>query len=129
MTHQQYRDYSEPSEDDYFDDRNDENIDFKGDFIKTMKQNDILAETFDGKEYFIRCHDNEDFMIYFNDESIEIYDTALNMDRPQEFGYEDAIRYTLENKPRFYSFAESAKARNQEYAIDAQDRRNQAMGG
>jgi len=110
MTHNQFRDYSEPSEDD----------------------DDIFVETFDSQEYFIRCRENEDFMIYFiDDETIEIYDTKKNNGQKQEFGYQDAIDYVLKNKEHLLTFDESVRERNQEFKIDAQDRKNNRaeMGG
>jgi hypothetical protein len=131
MTHNQYRDYNEPSEDEDFDNSNDD-FDMKNSFIKEMKGNDIFVETFDGEEYFIRCNDERsyDFMIYFlNDEEIEIYgpeDGVKNL-----FGYQDAVDYTLQNKDKFYTYDESIKSRNNEMDIDFQDRKNNRaeMGG
>jgi hypothetical protein len=131
MTHNQFRDYSEPSEDD--DDRYDnDEIDISKEFINEMKKNNIFVETFDGQEYFIRCRENEDFMIYFiDDETIEIYDTKKNNGQKQEFGYQDAIDYVLKNKEYLLTFDESVRERNQEFKIDAQDRKNNRaeMGG
>jgi hypothetical protein len=131
MTHNQYRDYNEPSEDEDFDNSNDD-FNIKNSFIKEMKGNDIFVETFDGEEYFIRCNDERsyEFTIYFlNDEEIEIYgpeDGVKNL-----FGYEDAVDYTLENKDKFYTYDESIKSRNNEMDIDSQDRKNNRaeMGG
>jgi len=131
MTHNQYRDYSEPSEEDYDNQHHhDEDINIKKEFIGEMKRNNIFVETFNGNEYFIRCKDYEDFMIYFtNNDTIEIYDT--NDDQKKEFNFQDAVDYTLSNKDRLYSFEESVKSRNKEYEIDAQDRKNNRaeMGG
>jgi len=130
MTHNQFRDYSEPSEDD--DDRyNNDEINISKEFINEMKKNNIFVETFDSKEYFIRCKENEDFMIYFiDDETIEIYDTKNNLQK-QEFGYQDAVAYVLKNKEHLLTFDESVKERDQEFKIDAQDRKNNRaeMGG
>jgi hypothetical protein len=131
MTHNQYRDYNEPSEDEDFDNSNDD-FDMKNSFIKEMKGNDIFVETFYGEEYFIRCNDERsyEFTIYFlNDEEIEIYgpeDRVKNL-----FGYQDAVDYTLENKDKFYTYDESIKSRNSEMGIDSQDRKNNRaeMGG
>ena len=67
MTHNQYRDYNEPSEDEDFDNSNDE-IDISREFINEMKKNNIFVETFNGEEYFIRCKEHEDFLIYFPDD-------------------------------------------------------------
>jgi len=131
MTHNQFRDYSEPSEDD--DDRyNNDEINISKEFINEMKKNNIFVETFNGQEYFIRCKENEDFMIYFiDDETIEIYDTKKNNGQKQEFGYQDAIDYVLKNKEHLLTFDESVRERNQEFKIDAQDRKNNRaeMGG
>lgn len=130
MTHNQFRDYSEPSEDD--DDRYDnDEINISKEFINEMKKNNIFVETFNGEEYFIRCKEHEDFMIYFpNDETIEIYDTKNNSQK-QEFEYQDAVDYVLKNKGHLLTFDESVKERNQEFKIDAQDRKNNRaeMGG
>ena len=125
MTHQQYRDYSEPSEEDYseedYDDDHKQNI--TNEFIQEMKKNNIFVETFNGDEYFVRCKGNEDFMIYFiNNDTIEIYDTSTN--QKKEFNFEDAVDYTLSNKDKLYSFEESIKSRNRESEIDDQDKKN-----
>ena len=93
-------------------------------FINKMKNNNIFVETFDGEEYFIRCKEHEDFMIYFpDDETIEIYDTKNNGQK-QEFGYQDAVDYVLKNKEHLLTFDESVKQRNKEFEIDTQDRKN-----
>ena len=123
MTHNQYRDYNEPSEDDE-DDRYNDEIDISKEFINEMKKNNIFVETFNGQEYFIRCKENEDFMIYFiDDENIEIYDTKNNGQK-QEFRYQDAVDYVLKNKEHLLTFDESIRERNKEFEIDAQDRKN-----
>ena len=130
MTHNQYRDYNEPSEDEDYNDSNDR-IDISREFINEMKKNDIFVETFNGQEYFIRCKEHEDFMIYFpDDETIEIYDTKKG-EQTQEFRYQDAVDYVLLNKGHLLTFDESVKERNREIDIDSQDRQNNRaeMGG
>jgi len=130
MTHNQYRDYSEPSEDEEYSNSNDE-IDISREFINEMKKNNIFVETFNGEEYFIRCKEHEDFMIYFpDDETIEIHDTKKG-EQKQEFGYQDAVNYVLKNKGHLLTFDESVKERNSEMDIDSQDRQNNRaeMGG
>jgi len=132
MAHNQYRDYNEPSEDDEDNEYSNDEIDISKEFINEMKKNNIFVETFNGQEYFIRCRENEDFMIYFiDDETIEIYDTKKNNGQKQEFGYQDAIDYVLKNKEHLLTFDESVRERNQEFEIDAQDRKNNRaeMGG
>ena len=133
MTHNQYRDYNEPSDDEYDNNNiNDNDFNIERSFITEMKKNGIFVETFNNNEYFIRCNNERsyEFMIYFlNDEEIEIYgpeDGDKNL-----FGYQDAIDYTLENKDKFYTYEESIKSRNKEFEIDAQDRKNNRaeMGG
>jgi hypothetical protein len=131
MTHNQFRDYSEPSEDDEDNGYDNDEIDISREFINEMKKNNIFVETFNGEEYFIRCKEHEDFMIYFpNDETIEIYDTKNNSQK-QEFGYQDAVDYVLKNKGHLLTFDESVKERNSEMDIDSQDRQNNRaeMGG
>ena len=131
MTHNQFRDFSEPSENDEDDRYNNDEINISREFINEMKKNNIFVETFNGKEYFIRCKEHEDFMIYFpDDETIEIYDTKHNSQK-QEFRYEDAVDYVLKNKEHLLTFDESVKERDQEFKIDAQDRKNNIaeMGG
>ena len=131
MTHNQFRDHSEPSENDEDNGYDNDEIDISREFITEMKKNNIFVETFNGPEYFIRCKEWEDFMIYFpDDETILIYDTKNNEQR-QEFGYEDAVDYVLENKGHLLTFDESVKERDQEDKIDAQDRKNNRaeMGG
>ena len=130
MTHNQYRNYNEPSEDEDYNDSNDR-MDIWRDFINEMKKNNIFVETFDGQEYFIRCKEHEDFMIYFpDDETIEIYDTKKG-EQTQEFRYQDAVDYVLKNKRHLLTFDESVKERNREMDIDSQDRQNNRaeMGG
>ena len=130
MTHNQYRDYNEPSEDEEYGD-SDDRMDISREFINEMKKNDIFVETFDGEEYFIRCKEHEDFMIYFpDDETIEIYDTKKG-EQTQEFRYQDAVDYVLLNKGHLLTFDESVKERNREMDIDSQDRQNNRaeMGG
>ena len=130
MTHNQYRDYNEPSEDEEYGDSNDR-MDISREFINEMKKNDIFVETFNGQEYFIRCKEHEDFMIYFpDDETIEIYDTKKG-EQTQEFRYQDAVDYVLLNKGHLLTFDESVKERNREMDIDSQDRQNNRaeMGG
>ena len=131
MTHNQYRDYNEPSEDEEYSD-SDDRMDIRRDFINEMKKNDIFVETFGGQEYFIRCNNERsyDFLIYFlNDEEIEIHGPEYG--DKNLFGYQDAIDYTLENKDKFYTYDESVKSRNNEMDIDSQDRQNNRaeMGG
>lgn len=131
MTNNQYRDYNEPSEEDQDRDYDNDYFDLSKEFIKEMKKNNLFVETFNGREYFIRCKENEDFMIYFpDDETIEIYDTKNNGQK-QEFGYEDAVDYVLRNKGHLLTFDESIKERNNEMDIDSQDRQNNRaeMGG
>ena len=130
MTHNQYRNYNEPSEDEDYNDSNDR-MDIRREFINEMKKNNIFVETFDGEEYFIRCKEHEDFMIYFpDDETIEIYDTKKG-EQTQEFRYQDAVDYVLLNKGHLLTFDESVKERNREMDIDSQDRQNNRaeMGG
>ena len=130
MTYNQYRDYNEPSEDEEYAD-SDDRMDISREFINEMKKNKIFVETFNGTEYFIRCKEHEDFMIYFpNDETIEIYDTRKG-DQKQEFGYQDAVDYVLLNKGHLLTFDESVEARNVEMDIHSQDTKNNRaeMGG
>ena len=136
MTHNQFRDYSEPSENDEDDGYDNDEIDISREFINEMKKNNIFVETFNGEEYFIRCKqlnigEYEDFTIYFpNDETILIYDTRNN-EQEQEFGYQGAVDYVLENKGHLLTFDESVKQRDSEMDIDSQDRKNNRaeMGG
>ena len=130
MTYNQYRDYNEPSEDEEYGDSNDR-MNIKKDFINEMKKNNIFVETFNGEEYFIRCKEHEDFMIFFpDDETIEIYDTRKG-DQKQEFGYQDAVDYVLLNKGHLLTFDESVEERNLEMDIHSQDTKNNRaeMGG
>ena len=135
MTHQQYNDYSEPSDDEYEDNQNrhdEDDFDVGREFIDELKNNNLFVETFDGTEYFIRCRGNEDLAIYFKDEDIIIYDTLLespeNKEGEERFNsYIDAINYILKNKDRLLSFDESVKERDKEYRIEAQDRYNNRM--
>jgi len=130
MTHNQYRDYNEPSEDEDYDNSNEE-IDIAREFINEMKKNNLFVETFNGREYFIRCREHEDFTIYFtNDETVEIYYTKNNEEK-LEFEYEDAVDYVLENKGHLLTFDESVKERNSEIDAFSKDKQNNRaeMGG
>jgi hypothetical protein len=102
MTYNQYRDYNEPSDDEYDNDNTNDDFDIKRSFITEMKKNGIFVETFNGNEYFIRCKDENknEFMIYFlNDEEIEIYGPEDG--NKNKFGYEEAVDYTLKIKINF----------------------------
>jgi len=132
MTHNQYMDYNEPSEDDDEYNNSNDDFDIKSSFIKEMKDNNIFVETWNGKEYFIRCNNENsyEFMIYFlNDEEIEIYGPEDG--NKNNFGYQDAIDYTLKNKSKFYTYNQSIKSRDNEMNIASQDRKNNRaeMGG
>lgn len=132
MTHNQYRDYNEPSEEDQDLEYDSDYFNLPKEFIKEMKKNNLFVETFNGEEFFIRCNDERynDFTIYFlNDEEIEIYGPEDGVKKL--FGYQDAIDYTLSNKNKFYTFDQSVKSRNNEMDIDSQDRQNNRaeMGG
>jgi hypothetical protein len=129
MTHSQYRDYSEPSEPDYDEqpryDKEDFNI--KKSMENDLEKNDILLETFDGNEYFIRCKGHMDFNIYFiNDEKIEIHTYKDNDEKgtSQTFGYEDALKFILSHKDSFLSFNDAVKEVNRENEIHYSDERN-----
>ena len=123
-----FGDFPENDEDDRY---NNDEINISREFINEMKKNNIFVEENFGKEYFIRCKEHEDFMIYFpDDETIEIYDTKHNSQK-QEFRYEDAVDYVLKNKEHLLTFDESVKEIDQEDKEDAQDRKNNRaeMGG
>ncbi len=130
MTHQQYRDYSEPSEPDYDEINNTDHFDIRKELKDMLKQNDILLESFNGREYFIRCNGHIDFMVYFiNDEEIEIhlYNDENKKEEKNHFDFSGALDYILNNKNLFYTFEQSVNAINHEYRIDASDRHNNAM--
>lgn len=126
MTHQQYNDYSEPSEDDYYDtrddDRDEEMVNPKQ-FYEILMKNNIFLENFGDDEYSIRCRDDNDFLLYFKGDYIQIFDTASEQ-REQHLDFSDAIDYVLNDKDRFLSYGEATKARDREEDIDARDRYN-----
>ena len=129
MTHQQYNDYSEPSEPDYDDNYDDDNHN-EDTYVKDMleddlKKSNIFLETFDGEEYFIRCYINfNDFLIYFEGENIKIheYNSKTEEEKNNTFNYKEALDYILSKRDLFYSYEESAKARDRDYEEDARDR-------
>jgi hypothetical protein len=128
MTHQQYNDYSEPSEPEYGDDNYDEEGEL--DYLKKeLEKEGLFLETWDGEEYFIRCRDKCDFMIYFEGETIKIneYNAGTEESRENTFNVNDALDYIVSDKNKFYSYEESAKARDKEYEIDARNRYNNSM--
>lgn len=129
MTHKQYVDYSESSEMDYDSSVDNDYSDIRSELKKELEKNDLLLESFNGREYFIRCRDelNQDFMIYFiNDDEIEIHNVG---DREEKniFGFGGALKYILKNKKSFYTFSESVQAMSEEDAIEAVDRKNNRM--
>ena len=132
MTHKQYLNYSEPSENEYDDDYDDNDNhyepNFKDSLIKDMKNKDIFIETFDGEEYFIRCKGNEDFLIYIHSDDIDIYHhTETETIKKEGLTYEEAFDYILSNKDKFQSYEESVSDRNREFEIEASDRKNNRM--
>ena len=130
MTHKQYLDYSEPSEDDYdeYVHNDNEYVNFKKSLIQDMKNKDIFVETFDDEKYFIRCKGNEDFLLYIHSDDIDIYyHTETETIKKEGLTYEEAIDYILENKDKFQSYEESVRDRNREFEIEASDRRNNRM--
>lgn len=131
MTHQQYNAYNEPSEEEYNDNNKEyDDYDFKSLLKRDLKNNDILLESYDGKEYFIRCKTNYDYNIYFIGDDIKImeYDYSKNGDRSQTFNnYDEALKYILNDKDMFLTYAESEREINQEYDDDAADKRTNSM--
>ena len=131
MTHQQYNAYNEPSEEEYNDNNKEyDDYDFKSLLKRDLKNNDILLESYDGKEYYIRTKSNYDFLIYFIGDDIKImeYDGSNNEDKVNVFhDYDKALNYILNNKDRFLTYAESEKEINQEYEDDAADKRTNSM--
>ena len=114
MTHQQYRDYSEPSEPDYDEINDTDHFDIRKELKDMLKQNDILLESFNGREYFIRCNGH-------------LYNEENKKEETNHFDFSSALDYILNNKNLFYTFEQSVNAINQEYRIDASDRHNNAM--
>lgn len=128
MTHQQYRDYSEPSEPDYDNFGDNENFNIKSQFAKELKYNDILLETFDGEGYFIRCKPDMDFQIQFiDDETIKIYIYTEQVNEEKMLSFDEALKFILKNKNIFYSFDESVRESESDYSDELQDRKNNAM--
>ena len=124
MTHQQYNDYSEPSEPDYDDNYNEDTY-VKDMLEDDLKKSNIFLETFDGEEYFIRCYINfNDFLIYFEGENIKIheYNSKTEEEKNNTFNYKEALDFILSKRDLFYSYEESAKARDRDYEEDARDR-------
>lgn len=131
MTHQQYNAYSEPSEEEYDDNYKEyDEYDLKSLLEMDLKNNDILLESYDNNEYFIRCKSNYDFQIYFIGDDIKImeYDASNNKNKVNEFNnYDEALKYILNNKNMFYTYAESEREINREYRMDAADRKYNSM--
>jgi len=135
MTHQQYNDYSEPSEEDFEDRDNydeDEDYDRIKYLSKELKKNDIFLETYDDQEYFIRCKGKMYFEFYTQGNSFitDVYASDVNYSEEnsskKEFDSEDQIEelknYILSFKEMFLSFGESVKARNKEMQPDPEDK-------
>lgn len=127
MTHSQYRDYSEPSEDD-----NDYNWRYEPEYSeidllkKYLKDRDIMLESYGEKEYFIRTRNNTDFMIYPMSDYIEIYIIGEEGER-EKIKVSDAvmaIRFILKHKDELLTFDESAREIDREYRIEARDKQN-----
>jgi hypothetical protein len=76
MTHNQYRDYSEPSEPDY--DDNDRQYDdlTKKEIVRQISNHfNTILNTYDGEEYYFlyRGTINNDFMLYFTKYSVSAF--------------------------------------------------------
>lgn len=130
MTHSQFRDYSEPSEPDYDDFESDYQPEMEGieALKKYLKDQDILLETYDGEEYFIRSRDKNDYIVIPHGDEVDIYISGDKIN--EEFKNLDAvkaIRLLERYKENFLSIDEADRQANKEYEIDAQDRRNNAM--
>ena len=130
MTHSQYRDYSEPAEDDYNDNQPDYEPEDTG--ISALKRylhdRDIPLETYGHNEYFIRSKDNKDYLIYPHGDDVDVI--ISSSEGNEEFKHLDsvkAIRLLLKFKEHFLSIEEADKETMHELEIDAQDRRNNAM--
>lgn len=144
MTHQQYRDYSEPSEPDYDDDYHDQPHNFSPvEWLRDeLKDNGIFLENYgNSKEYSISCKGNCDFGIYFdnpNDEEtgVEIYIYVGESNEPIEQKFNDineALNYILsvKDKYEFEDYQSAVRSYVQAQNNDMRDRYNSRaeMGG
>ena len=125
MTQRQYNDYSEPSEPDYNDNDyygDDDQKIVQDELKRKLEKNDILLETFDGEEFFIRCRGNNDFMIYFEGEKVKIYENGREGEKENTFNLMDAFNYIMDNRNKFHNYQESAKLRNDDFENDRRNR-------
>ena len=118
MTYNQYKDWSEPSELeldlDGFDDYPE---DIPSEFERELAKRDILLETWNGKEYFIRSDVQEfDFSIFFLGDDIKIdkYHNGVHDVKTFE-DFDEALKYVLSHKPFFYTYKQSINQRNKEH--------------
>ena len=143
MTHNQFRDYSEPSEPEY-DDRNDyeEEQTGKGIVKEIEKHFNTILETYDGEEYLfltknIPNHDiNGDLMLYVQNNNISAY--ALGKEFPatnvEELDINELIQFFEPYRQNILSGSEAEAAMDRiakQNAADAQYARQEraAMGG
>jgi hypothetical protein len=124
MTHNQYRDYTEPSEpeEDFNDSHNFNPIKYLRD---ELQKNGILLETWDGKEYFIRCKRDKDFTLYKQGDNITVFIDPSDISKKEfdsEYEIDDLITYIVGFKDMFVPFNEAVKERNIEMKPDPEDK-------
>jgi len=140
MTHQQYRDYSEPAEpddDDYGGDvpNNDTAV---GWLRNELEENNIFLENYGGDEYMISCEKVRcDFMIYFDNKNdietsvkIYIYNGDTNEEIEQRFvDVIEAFNFILsvKDKYQFQSYESAVRDYVKSQRDDAMDRYNNRM--
>ena len=133
MTHQQYRDYSEPSELDEYDDKP-RYFDERKWLRSELEKNDIFLENYGmDNEYSISGKGNYDFMIYFEgDENIyiNIYDGNTEEEIEKKFdSVQEALNFILsvKDKYKFDSYDSAVRNYDKAFRDEMIDRRNNRM--
>jgi len=143
MTHNQFRDYSEPSEPEY-DDRDDYDVEqTPNEIVKGIENHfDTILETYDGEEYMFLTKDvpnhdiNGDLMLYVQNNKISAY--ALGKEFPatdiEELAIDDLIQFFEPYRQYILTGQDAAKRMdyiNKQNSDDARyaSQERAAMGG
>ena len=139
MTHQQYRDYSEPSEPEYDDSNNYEREQTSDDVVKAIEKHfDTILETYGNKEYsFMTKGADGDLMLWFENNqvgAIGIDNKKFEQQYIEELDVNELIQFLEPYRQYMLTGAEAEKQMEIIYKQNAADTRyaNQekaAMGG
>ncbi len=138
MTHQQYRDYSEPSEPDYDNQDEYEEEQTPKSIVKEIEKHfNTILETYNGREYtFLTSDNNQPYLFFYNNKvKAEIGDGKIfpetNID---ELDINDLFNFFEPYRQYILSGGDAERAMNKIYSQNAADDRyasqeRSAMGG